>query len=111
MILESVRFKTGSSQIEPSSYSILNQVALVIKANPDIKRVRVEGHTDATGPRDRNIELSKERAKVVREYLVHRGVQPGRLRSEGYGPDQPKVHGDDEASRAKNRRVEFVLEQ
>lgn len=111
VILESVRFKTGSAEVEPESYSILNQVALVIKANPDIKRVRVEGHTDSTGSRERNIELSKERAQAVREHLIRRGVSPRRLTSEGYGPDKPKVRGDDEASRAKNRRVDFVLEQ
>jgi OmpA-OmpF porin, OOP family len=111
VILESIRFKTGSAEVEPESYTILNQVALVIKANPDIKRVRVEGHTDSTGSRERNIELSKERARAVREHLIRRGVSPRRLTSEGYGPDKPKVSGDDEASRAKNRRVDFVLEQ
>lgn len=111
VILESIRFKSGSAQIEPESYSILKQVALVIRANPDIKRVRVEGHSDATGSRELNIELSKSRAKAVRVYLIQRGVRPNRLTSEGYGPDRPKVDGNDEVSRSKNRRVDFVLEQ
>jgi outer membrane protein OmpA-like peptidoglycan-associated protein len=110
VILESVRFKSGSAEIEPESHDVLNQVALVIKANPDIKSVRVEGHTDNTGPHDFNVQLSKARAQSVREYLIKRGVSPKRLTSEGYGPDRPKVKGDDESSRAKNRRVEFVVE-
>ena len=57
-----------------------------------------------------NLQLSKSRARAVREYLIQRGVRPDRLTSEGYGPDRPKVHGDDDAAMAKNRRVEFIIE-
>jgi OOP family OmpA-OmpF porin len=110
-ILETVRFKTGSSEIDPESHSILNQVALTMKANKQIKRVRVEGHTDETGSRDMNIQLSKSRAASVREYLISRGVKPERLSSEGYGPDRPAVQGTDDAARAQNRRVEFIVQQ
>jgi outer membrane protein OmpA-like peptidoglycan-associated protein len=110
-ILENVKFKTGSSQLDPESHSILNQVALTMRANKSIKRVRVEGHTDETGTRERNIQLSKERAAVVREYLIGRGVKPERLTSEGYGPDRPLAKGNDPDSLAKNRRVEFVVQQ
>lgn len=111
VILEDVRFESGSDKIEPESYAILNQVALVMRANRDIERIRVEGHTDDTGPREVNLELSKTRARAVKAYLVKRGVRPNRLVTEGYGPDRPVVRGSDEASRAKNRRVEFVVEQ
>jgi len=110
VILENVRFESGSDKIEPESYSILNQVALVMRANRDIERIRIEGHTDDTGPREVNLELSKARARAVKAYLVKRGVRPGRLVTEGYGPDRPLLHGNDEAARAKNRRVEFVVE-
>jgi outer membrane protein OmpA-like peptidoglycan-associated protein len=110
-ILERVNFKTGSAELEEDSHSILNQVALTMKANKDVKRVRVEGHTDETGTRERNIQLSKERAASVREYLIRRGVKPNRLTSEGYGPDRPLAKGTDPDSLAKNRRVEFVVEQ
>jgi OmpA-OmpF porin, OOP family len=110
VITESVRFRSGSSEIDPESHAILNQVALVMKANPDIKKLRVEGHTDSTGDHDNNVRLSKERAASVRNYLVKRGVNPNRLTSEGYGPDKPKVDKDDPASLAKNRRVEFRIE-
>ncbi|SRR6266542_506221 len=110
-ILEKIHFKTGSAEIDPKSHSILDQVALTMKANKSIKRVRVEGHTDETGARDRNLELSKERAKSVREYLIKKGVKPDRLTSEGYGEERPLVHGKDPESLAKNRRVEFIVEQ
>jgi OOP family OmpA-OmpF porin len=89
---------------------VLDQVALTMKANPQFKRVRVEGHTDDTGPRDVNVRLSKERAESVRQYLVKKGVRPNRLSSEGYGPDKPVVEGTSDDARAKNRRVEFIVE-
>jgi outer membrane protein OmpA-like peptidoglycan-associated protein len=111
VILENVEFESGSAQIDQKSHSILNQVALVLKANPDIERLRVEGHTDDTGPREVNMRLSKARAESVRRYLIHRGVRGDRLTAEGYGPDKPLKEGKDVEARAKNRRVEFVVEQ
>lgn len=110
-VLDNVQFEHGSSEIKPESYSLLDQVALHIKANPEIKKVRVEGHTDDTGPHDINVRLSKQRAERVREYLVKKGVSPQRLSSEGYGPDKPLDSAKTDAARAKNRRVEFVVEQ
>jgi outer membrane protein OmpA-like peptidoglycan-associated protein len=110
-VLDTVRFRPGSAEIDPQSHSLLDQVALTIKANPDIKRVRVEGHTDETGNHDMNVELSRARASAVREYLIRRGVSPRRLTAEGYGPDRPIARGRDPASLARNRRVEFVVEQ
>ncbi len=110
-MLETVRFKTGSAELEPESYKTLDQVALVMKANPEIERMRVEGHTDETGTRELNMLLSQERAETVRAYLIQKGVSPGRLKAEGFGPDKPLVSGDDPESRAKNRRVEFVIDE
>jgi OmpA-OmpF porin, OOP family len=110
-ILETVRFKTGSAELEPESNSILNQVALTMKANRQIKRVRVEGHTDETGSRETNMRLSQARAESVRDYLVNRGVKSDRLSAQGFGPDRPLIKGTDDAARAKNRRVEFIVEQ
>jgi OmpA-OmpF porin, OOP family len=108
-ILDSVRFEHGKSDIKPESYSLLDQVALTIKANPGTK-VRVEGHTDDTGPHDVNMRLSKARAGAVRQYLINKGVSPQRLRAEGYGPDKPLEKGTSDSVRAKNRRVEFIVE-
>jgi outer membrane protein OmpA-like peptidoglycan-associated protein len=109
-VLQTVEFEHGSAKLEKDSFSLLDQVALTIKANPQVERVRVEGHTDDTGPRDVNIRLSKQRAAVVREYLVKKGVSPRRLTAEGYGPDKPLERGTSDSDRAKNRRVEFVVE-
>jgi outer membrane protein OmpA-like peptidoglycan-associated protein len=106
-----VNFEEGSSHIRGDSYSILNQVALVMRAHPEIKRIRVEGHTDELGTHEYNMQLSRERAARVREYLIGRGVPAHRLSSAGYGPDRPLVKGTDPHALAKNRRVEFVVEQ
>jgi outer membrane protein OmpA-like peptidoglycan-associated protein len=110
-ILETVEFQVNSAQIQPRSHSLLNQVALTIKANPDIEQLRIEGHTDDTGPRDNNVKLSKARAESVRRYLIGRGVNPQRLNAKGFGPDKPIIDEKTPEARAKNRRVEFVVEQ
>lgn len=109
-VLDSVRFQTGSTQIDPESHTTLNQVALVMKANPQLKQIRVEGHTDETGPRELNLTLSHDRAETVRAYLIRRGVSPSRLTAEGYGSDKPLAGGSDPKSMAKNRRVEFKID-
>lgn len=110
-ILENIRFQTNSAEIDEESHSILNQVALTMKANPSIRRVRVEGHTDERGSRELNVRLSKERAAAVRAYLERRGVKRERLSDRGFGPDRPLSRGDDADSLARNRRVEFIVEQ
>lgn len=108
-ILDAVHFEHGKADIKEESHSLLDQVALMIKANPDVN-VRVEGHTDDTGPKDVNRRLSQARAESVRRYLIGKGVKPSRLSAKGYGPDKPLEKGTSDAVRAKNRRVEFVAE-
>ncbi len=108
-ILEAIQFEHGSARLTKDSESMVDQVALTLKANDQIKKVRVEGHTDDTGPRDLNIRLSKERAEAVRQRMVRKGVSAKRLTSEGYGPDKPLEQGTSDAVRAKNRRVQFIV--
>jgi len=111
-ILEKVQFETGSAEIKPESFGLLDEVAKVLIANPDITKVRVEGHTDNTGGAALNRRLSKNRAKSVRKYLIDKGVDAARLESEGYGPDKPIADNNTDEGRAQNRRVEFtILEQ
>jgi outer membrane protein OmpA-like peptidoglycan-associated protein len=108
-VLEAIHFETGQAQIKQESHGLLDQVALMIKANPDLQ-VRVEGHTDDTGPRETNMRLSDARAAAVRQHLVNKGVSPQRLTSKGYGPDKPLINETTPAARAKNRRVEFIVD-
>lgn len=109
-ILDAVQFEHGSSKLNEDSHSLLDQVALMIKAHPQVKRVRIEGHTDDTGPEDVNQRLSQQRANSVRRYLINKGVSPQRLSAKGYGESKPLVDGTSDSARQKNRRVQFVVE-
>lgn len=110
VVLDTIRFNTGAAEIHPSAQSLLDQVALTLRAYPEIEHIRIEGHTDDTGPRELNMALSEQRALAVKHYLVRRGVSPRRLVVRSYGPDRPREQGKDNAARAKNRRVEFIVE-
>jgi hypothetical protein len=70
----------------------------------------IGGHTDNTGPREFNMQLSRARARSVRQYLIAHGIAPQRLGAQGYGPDRPLGDNNSEAGRAQNRRVEFVTQ-
>jgi OmpA-OmpF porin, OOP family len=104
-----IQFETGSYRLKPKSERLLDRAAVLMKQNPDIRRVRIEGHTDEVGPSMTNRTLSEHRADAVRKGLVRRGVAPGRLGARGYGETRPIAPNKTAAGRAKNRRVEFVL--
>ena len=106
LVLEGVTFETGSAQLTSGAEEVLDRVAESLVANADI-RVRVSGHTDATGPRALNTELSQDRAESVMRYLVERGVASSRLEARGYGPDRPVAGNDTAEGRRMNRRVEL----
>ncbi|MEL6342900.1 MAG: OmpA family protein, partial [Myxococcota bacterium] len=107
---EKIFFEFDSAQIKATSHSLLDEVAEVIRAHPEIRLVEVQGHTDDQGEDDYNMELSDERAIAVREYLITQGgVEPTRLKATGYGEQYPLVQGTDEDARRTNRRVAFVL--
>ncbi len=111
-IYEKIYFELDKAIIRPISFSILDQVVRVVVRNPQIKKIRIEGHTDSQGTEAYNLDLSKRRAAAVMEYLTTAGVDPSRLESEGYGEGQPIDTNDTREGRANNRRVEFkILEQ
>jgi OOP family OmpA-OmpF porin len=108
-VLQQVHFQTASATILPDSFPMLTEIVQLLKANPSIKKMRIEGHTDNRGDADMNLDLSKRRAASVREWLVQHGIDPGRLESEGYGLTRPIETNDTDAGRAANRRVEFKI--
>ena len=69
----------------------------------------VHGHTDSVGGHQMNMQLSKNRAAAVVNYLAGKGIKRDRLESEGFGPDKPVESNDTPEGRAKNRRVEFKV--
>ena len=90
-INEKVQFEYNSSKIKPDSFSLLQEVAKVIKDHPSLKKIRVEGHASSEGNDDYNMRLSDARAKAVRDYLVNEGgVAADRLEAKGYGETKPR---------------------
>ena len=110
-ILERIEFDTNKATIKANSLPILDEVAKLILANPDILRVDIEGHTDNRGSLKLNNELSQARAESVRNYLISQGVQPERLTAKGFGPSRPIDTNATAQGRQKNRRVEFIVTQ
>ncbi|QDG53625.1 cell envelope biogenesis protein OmpA [Persicimonas caeni] len=108
-ILERVHFDTARATIKSRSHSVLEQVASVMKANADIRLLRVQGHTDSRGDEQDNLELSQQRAVSVKEFLIEQGVDAERLSARGYGESHPIADNDTADGRADNRRVEFHI--
>jgi len=108
-IKQSIIFPRDSDKISAKSFAILDAVARVLVANPFIKRVSIEGHTDSEGPEAANLELSARRAASVLAYLVEHGVAAERVESKGFGEGRPLKPNTTPAGRAANRRVEFRI--
>ena len=107
--VHSHQFELDSDKIMEVSHDLLNEVAKVIKDNPQLKKIEVEGHASAEGSDAHNLSLSKRRAKSVLKYLTaNGGVDKGLLSSKGYGETRPIADNETEEGREKNRRVEFM---
>jgi len=111
IVIGKVQFDHGSANIAKKSDPLIDDMAHVLKEHPEIKRVRIEGHTDNTGPSEVNDKLSKARAESVKAALVKRGIAANRLETEGYGSSKPMSPNDTPVGRARNRRVEFKVLQ
>jgi outer membrane protein OmpA-like peptidoglycan-associated protein len=107
-ILEKVYFNTRDASVLPKSFPLLDQVAAVMRNHPELKRVRIEGHTDNLGDDEKNLTLSQRRADAVFKYLSTK-VDPSRLEAVGFGETRPAETNDTPAGREKNRRVEFHI--
>jgi|GEM_PF-2233371 len=107
-----VLFESGKADLRPESLVILDQLAQVIfdvtQKHGKIK-IRLEGHTDNVGEDYNNMELSRNRAKAVREYLTTKGVDMFSITSAGHGEEQPISENDTAEGRQKNRRVDIAI--
>ncbi len=108
-ISQIVYFDFNKSNIKSESFGVLDDVASVLKNNPKIQRVRIEGHTDSVGSDAYNEKLSDKRAAAVKDYLTSKGITADRLESVGYGESRPVADNNSDAGRAKNRRTEFNI--
>ena len=111
-IREKIQFDHAKATIKPESHDLLNEIVDVIKKNPHIKKVSIEGHASSDGDAAFNKKLSGDRAKSVMKYLVEKGIAADALQSQGFGSEKPIATNDTEDGREKNRRVEFnIIEQ
>ena len=102
-------FDTGKADIKPDSNAQLDQMAAALKAQPALK-VLIVGHTDNVGSIDANLALSQGRAQAVVAALVQRGIAAGRLQARGVANFAPVASNAAEDGRARNRRVEMVVQ-
>lgn len=105
--LARLQFDWASASIRDETPLI--RVASSLKKCPPA-RVRVEGHSDSFGDINRNQALSEDRAKAVASFLVSSGVAAERVATKGYGETRPIALNDTESNRARNRRIEIVVE-
>lgn len=102
-----VTFRIGSAEMTTQALENASIVARALQSKQlGGSQFLVEGHTDASGSRSYNIELSKRRALAVMEFLIDQGISPGRLRAAGYGFDRLRV--PERPTDASNRRVQIL---
>lgn len=106
--LGDVLFAVGETELLASAEQNLNDVIELLESEPD-KAIRIEGHTDSTGPAALNLRLSEARANAVRDALIELGIDPSRLNAVGMGEDFPIATNQSEDGRARNRRVDVIV--
>lgn len=109
VVFYNIEFETGESETsEKESTRTLNSIAEWMLVNSK-RKILVIGHTDNVGDKVDNLELSYERAKFVKEYLVERGVIENRIKIKGEGEENPLFPNDSPENRRKNRRTEVEI--
>ena len=109
-LAEQINFVAGSDRIQGKAViKSLNDIKLLLDNNPNGNLV-IEGHTSSDGQSDFNLKLSQMRAAAVKAFLVKLGVNPDRLKTEGYGEEKPLMDNETFEGRALNRRVQFRRE-
>lgn len=108
LVFHDILFNHDSSGLRQASLPVLQRLARFLKRNPGL-RVRISGHTDNTGKRGYNLTLSRQRAAVVRGFLIKANIEARRMTVAGYGPDKPLASNNTAAGRRRNRRVEVKI--
>jgi outer membrane protein OmpA-like peptidoglycan-associated protein len=109
-VAQRIQFKFNSTEFEPATLPELDTVFDILTKTPSVK-CRIKGHTSSDGNADHNQKLSERRAEAVLDYLVKKGIDPTRLRSQGFGSTVLLQAEDSEEARKLNRRVEFDIEK
>jgi outer membrane protein OmpA-like peptidoglycan-associated protein len=108
VVLRNIFFDTDRYDLKPASLNELGRLVELLQRNPRMK-IEISGHTDNVGTYAYNLELSKNRARSVMQFLVEAGVAANRLSSQGYADTRPIDSNDTDSGRANNRRTEFKI--
>lgn len=103
-----VFFDSNKSNIKGTSATTLDKLIGIFNEYPN-SDILVEGHTDSAGADDYNMNLSKQRAESVTNYLISKGIAANRFTTKWYGESQPVGDNSTPAGKTKNRRVELVI--
>ncbi len=103
-----ILFASGKAVLKKEATASLDETVKLLNAYP-ANKVLIEGYTDATGSKKKNLQLSYDRAQAVYSYFVKKGIQPERLNTVGYGSENPIDTNKTAAGRAKNRRVNIII--
>jgi outer membrane protein OmpA-like peptidoglycan-associated protein len=110
-IRDPFKFRFNKTELDPAGDPILEAVLAFLKEHTELKKIRIEGHTDNVGGEEFNRKLSEGRAASVRKWLVAHGIDASRLTSQGLGQSHPVDTNATEEGRRNNRRVEFHTEE
>ncbi|MCQ2102803.1 MAG: OmpA family protein [Fibrobacter sp.] len=106
-VLEGVNFESGKATITQDSYISLMKVVDIMETFTDAT-FKVVGHTDNVGNKEKNKQLSADRAASVKNFLVEKGISESRIETEGLGDSKPVASNKTPEGRAQNRRIEFI---
>jgi outer membrane protein OmpA-like peptidoglycan-associated protein len=103
-----ILFDVGKSAVKPAAQTNLQKLSTILNKYEDTE-ILIEGHTDATGSEDLNMDLSIRRAHMVSNYLQTQQVLATRMHTNGYGETQPIASNESEEGRQQNRRVDIAI--
>ena len=106
--MDDVLFDFDRSTVKPEAGAILDRLIAFMNENKD-KKVNLSGHTDNVGTEAYNLKLSERRVASVKDYVVKKGVDGGRVSGQGFGESKPIADNKTREGRAKNRRVEIKV--
>jgi len=106
--INNIQFKQNSFELSAEAKTELNKIYDFLAKNPEIS-IELSGHTSSEGDALRNIQLSKDRVFLCKEFLVKKGIKANRIVAIGYGAENPIAPNDTEQNRIKNRRVEMKI--
>ena len=108
VILKHVLFEPNMIELTVTSKIQADTLVDVLKRNPELS-LEVFGYTDKSGIEDKNVVLSKNRAKALHDYLIEKGIDSNRLYYSGCGSDNPIASNKYRWGRDINRRIEVVI--